>query len=273
MREVDGVAETTTMTLSIGNDYNKREIDNLAGNERVSTDAAVNELANHAGVTSHYTLRGDDKTERQIKAEHGGHYLVRSLGTAEPALEEGGEAILEHLTHVGEPVLLPLTLVTEQLKMMKEVGEDGITGHERAEAFTKDQLHVYVLGNLAGLPKDYQMEQLAKYPEMAKSSNLQTTLNKNLGHDGDHQLMALVQLHCDEGMNAARFACDTGVGKDAYLRQHPDVAKRCAEDVAYGHGFDAVFAAHAQGAAQYSEVVGALESRDARYDASHVVRG
>jgi hypothetical protein len=263
------------MTLSIGNDYSKREIDNLAGDDALSTDAAVNQLANHAGVTNHYTLRSDDKTERQIKADHqDAQVRPGASGLGEHGVAEGGELALEHFAHVAaEPVLLPLSLVTEQLKMMKDVGEDGITGRERAEAFTKDQLHVYVLGNLSGLPKDYQTAQLAKYPEMAKTSNLQTTLNKNLGHDGDHQLMARIQLHCDQGMNAARFACDTGVGKDAYLQQHPEVAKRCVDDVAYAHGFDAVFSAHGQGAAQYKEVVDALKSRDARYDAAHVVRG
>jgi maltose-binding protein MalE len=77
-----------------------------------------------------------------------------------------------------------------------------------------------------------------------------------------------MQLHCDQGMNAARAMYEAKQTPSEYLAAHPDVAQKYQRDPAFHHGFNGMVFAHDNG--QYAEVVMGLDARDARYDAHHV---
>jgi len=268
MGEINGITNQ--------NDYSDRDVDNLEGNEKLSTNAAINRIANHAGAAEIHVLHGRDETEGEIREAHGrstqfegAETLVKELGSM--ATEHIVEHIVEHgSTMAGEAVgtaALPVTLITAQIEMMQAVGEDAIVGHERAEAMPRDAMHVMILGNLNGLPKGYADAERARFPKDAVDGSFTRAMNAQLGRR-DNLMMAVMQLHCDQGMTAARAMYSAGKGFDDYLKANPDVAQRYQKDPAFHHGFKAMVFAHDNG--QYGEVVKALDARDARYDAHHV---
>lgn len=89
-------------------------------------------------------------------------------------------------------------------------------------------------------------------------------LDARLGK-GDTPLMALAQLHCDQGMSAARSMVDA---KQAMPPKA--IADRCAADPAFKAGFEAAVWASKKGPDAYHDVIKGLESRDARYEQAHV---
>jgi hypothetical protein len=261
-----------TIELTPGVRYDKDDIDALRGHEGQSTSAAVNAIAAHTGTTQNHTIRGDDKTEREIhdeskgKATDGLKHFTITAGTR--AVEHGAAHLVEGaaLGVLGGVVMVATAAggaVVEMVAMMHAVGEDAIAGQERAAAIPKDALHCYMLGNLAGLPREYADDELARYPESAKTSNFAKALDARLGK-GDTFLMARAQLHCDQGMVAARATVDA--------KQAPskDVVARCAADPAFKAGFEAVMWARGRGPDVYKDVIAGLEARDARYEQAHV---
>lgn len=264
--------------------YQDSDWDALRGHEQESSSSALNRIGQHAGLTRSYTVRGDDKTEREIKAEHKDkqmHEGLEELGVE--GGEEAGVHVAEHAVEhfaahgadvgvrtAGGVLLLPLTLVKAGYNMAKSVAEDGEVGHERANALVKDAMHAVALANLNGLPQGYVDEQMARYPESVKRGSFATRMDDRLANAEDRHAMARLQLHSDQGMSAARRACDAGIGKDAFLKTNPDLAKRCDEDLAFKAGFDAMFWAKAKGPETYSATTTDLEARDARYEQHHV---
>ena len=92
-----------------------------------------------------------------------------------------------------------------------------------------------------------------------------------LADAGDHQTMAVIQLHADQGMNAAKDAVDAGLTSQACLKSNPTVAKRYEEDPAFKAGFDAMFWAKEKGApGVYAATAFALSNRDDGYVAHQV---
>ena len=88
----------------------------------------------------------------------------------------------------------------------------------------------------------------------------------------DNSTMAVIQLHCDQGISAARAMYTANQTPDVYLKAHPEVGKRFAEDPAFQAGFKG--AMHAKVHGQYDEMMKSLDQRDARFEAHHVaVRG
>ncbi len=259
------------------NMYRDRDLDDLKDNEKVSTNAAINRIANHAGASEIHVLHGIDKTEGQIREAHGRTSgIEHGFGVVEEIVNMGGEHFVEHtIEHAAMAggqaaiagLMLPATLVKAQLEMMHAVGEDGIVGHERAEAMPRDAMHVMILGNLNGLPKGYADAERARFSNDAKDGSFTRAMNAQLGLN-DNAMMAIMQLHCDQGMNAARAAFEAKQTPSEYLASHPDVASRYERDPAFHHGFNGMAFAHDNG--QYAEMVKELDARDARYDAHNV---
>lgn len=248
--------------------YEDTDWDALRGHEGESSSSALNRIGQHAGLTQTHTVRGDDKTEREIKAEHKDHQMfgaIKDLG------KEGADHVLVHLVfHADAPLALPVALISAAKDMMEAVGEDDLVGHERANALTGDAMHAVALANLNGLPQGFVDEQMARYPDSIKRGALATKMDARLANASDRQAMARLQLHSDQGMNAARRACDAGLDRTAFLKANPDLAKRCDEDLAFKAGFDAMFWAKSKGAETYRAVTSDLDARDARYDQHHV---
>ena len=258
--------------MTRSNAYSDREFGRLHDHETDTTRAALNQLGEHAGLTQNYRVRGDDRSEREIVADHKGKVAREGIGAV---AGEGRDAAVEHFAeHAVEAefglVLLPLTLLKGGYEALKSVAEDSHVGHERAAALTKDAMHIVMMENLNGLPTDYVTGQLARYTDSEKGSTLVRNMNLALGRDSDHQAMLTVQLHCDQGMNAARGMCDAKLEPKAFLAANPDVAKRCAEDPAFKAGFDGVVWAKQNGPDAYGAVIKGLEARDVRYEQAHV---
>jgi hypothetical protein len=252
------------------NRFSDRELDALheTDGEHVSTSAVMNKVAADAGYAQG-AIRGDDKSYVEMKKDFEGasHNSAAVLGLGAKAAE-GAEIVGLHAGAI-ELAALAAPLVGG-IAMLHEVFEAGERGQQLTKALTRDELHVAMLTQL-DIPNDFRAEQLAKYPNSGKG--WQSGTQKMVGPmtTKDHALMAVVQLHCDQGMNAAREAIDGG-DVAAFMKAHPDVAERCAEDPAYKAGFESMRWAkdRKDGDVTYRALTKDLESRDARYDAHHV---
>jgi hypothetical protein len=262
MGDVNGITK--------GNYYSDRDIDALQGNEKVSTNAAINRVANHAGASEVHVLHGRDKTEGEIRSEHG--HEVTKEGVKDDVLEllqMGGEELLDHAVEGLSLPILPLSVLKGTVEMMMKVGEDGIVGHERAEALPRDAMHALILGSLNGLPQGYVDGERARLSNDAKDGSFTREMTRQLGRK-DNAMMGIMQLHCDQGINAARTAFSAGKTPSDYLAANPDVAKKYTHDAAFRHGFDGAVYAHDKSNTQYAEMMTALDQRDARYTQHHV---
>ena len=177
-------------------------------------------------------------SEHAVK--HGGPFAVRALGGAAFVWKLGKFAYT----------------------MAQSVAHDGDTGLARSEARVKSALHTVVLGSLNGLPQGYVNDQRARYVADAPKP-LVDRMAAAMGR-GDNPIMGVIQLHCDQGIAAARSMYGAGqTDFFAYLEAHPDVARRVAEDPAFKAGFEGALYAHDHG--QYDAMMKALDERDVRY--------
>ena len=71
--------------ISRGNYYSDKDLDALHGNEKVSTNAAISRIANHAGATEIHVLHGRDKTEGEIRSEHRKEVFKDGIGSERAA--------------------------------------------------------------------------------------------------------------------------------------------------------------------------------------------
>ena len=258
--------------ISNGNHYSDRDIDALQGNEKVSTNAAINRVANHAGASEIHVLHGRDATVGEIRGEHRDEVMKDGLmDDAKEVAQMGTEHLLEHFEMAGaadvSAIMLPVSTIAGTLEMMKKVGEDGIIGHERAEAMPREAMHALILGCLNGLPQGYVDDERSRLSNDAKDGSFTREMSRQLGRR-DNPMMAIMQLHCDQGMNAARAMFDAGQNPLEYAKSHPDMAKRFSQDAAFRRGFEGAVYAHEHG--QYEQTMKALDARDARYDAHHI---
>ena len=269
MSEVNGISRQ--------NYYSDQDLENLRGNEGTSTNAAVNRVANHAGNGDTHAIHGHDRTEADVRAEHADEvrkdWLVAAGFTAG---SQAGERAIDHLVEkygarlafrAMAGLTLPVELADAGLDMAKSVAADAKTGHERAEARTLEAMHAFILGNLNGLPQGYVDGQRAHLSKDALEGSFVRNMSKQLGKS-DNPMMAIMQLHCDHGMNAARAMFDAKTTPAEYLRANKELGQRYASDPAFKHGFDGLVYAREHGT--YDAVVGELNARDARYDAHHV---
>lgn len=294
--------------LSNQNKYDDGDIDRMKGLETLSTNTAVNRIANHAGLDTTHNIHGTDATEAEVIAAHqeveqdrwlkemislipdGGDPTVAAVeiteafkegglheaikSGSEPAIEAAVLGTMEHVSehaikHGGSFAARSLGGAAFAYKLMKfaytmavSVAHDGDTGLARSEARVKSALHTVVLGSLNGLPQGYVDEQRARYVADAPKP-LVDRMAAAMGR-GDNPYMGVVQLHCDQGISAARSMYAEGQ-KDvfAFLKAHPDVAQRVAEDPAFKAGFEGALYAHDHG--QYDAMMKALDERDVRY--------
>jgi hypothetical protein len=131
-------------------------------------------------------------------------------------------------------------------------------------------MHMAMLANLA-MPqgfKDQEMGKLtSKYNDGWRSGAQKMA---ETGMFADKAKMALVQIHADQGANAARKMCDSGMSRAAFALSNPGVASRYATDPAFKRGFDSIVWAKDHGAVEYKNATDALDRRDDRYTQLHV---
>jgi len=251
-----------------GIDANKRytdaDIAKWAGYEGSSTVRVMNQIRKDAGYHDYVEFGSDDVTENATKREqeelspsnlalHGTPARVHSaaMGVEEAAVGAG---------MVGGAFALELFAT----------GKEIIAGDELRAAIDRDQMHMAMLANL-DLPQGYKTEEMSKL--VSKYNDGWRSGAQKMAETGmfaDKSKMALVQIHADQGANAARKMCDSGMSRATLATSNPGVASRYATDPAFKRGFDAIVWAKDHGAAEYKAATEALDKRDDRYNHLHV---
>lgn len=248
----------------------RRDLNALAGNEGVETTTALTKIAQDAsGGKSTPVVHASDKSYDELVAEYKG--VGANKAEVVDGTLEGGHVALEVVgvefagagaAAVAAPVLgLGLGLY--------KLAEANQRGHELHTALIRDEQRVALLTNTA-LPDGFVQQELAKYSHAGTHFNSGSQQLTTQIHGQDHALGALLQLHTDQGMNAAHDMQDAGQDKAAFFAAHPDLAKRYANDIAFKNGFDAMTWAKEKGGATYDDVVSGLRTRDGWYASAGV---
>ncbi|HEX7601647.1 MAG TPA: hypothetical protein VF316_08585 [Polyangiaceae bacterium] len=259
------------------------ELESLRGNEGIETRQILARVAKDAHYGERDILvRGDDQTYREKVADFksaGGsraeiieaHAHLVEVGVdvvGEAALEHAGLSALAGASGAAFAIAMPaIGLGVASYKIL----EANARGRELNDALAKDEVHLALLTHLPNLPGGFRDEELAKYPDAGKGNQSGTQKMSTWMSGADRALMPIIELHCDQGMNAAVDACEGGVSRDAALKNDPAVAKRYAEDPAFKAGFDGMFWAKEHGApGAYEATRTALANRDKDYVAHGV---
>jgi len=261
MSDVGGVSGSRQRSFS------DEEVDAMRKDE--STSAIVNKARRDAGFRDKDVgVRGDDKTLNQvlsdrkksvspvaaISAVFDGMGVAEAVGVVIPGKEALGAA-----PEVAVPILglIAVHYGMYEMEKDKEAMKDGAT---------RDQLHAAILDRLE-LPKGFKDQEVKR---LDVSMTKQSAASKVSDHVDARA--ATLQLHCDEGMHAARTMLEGGKEKEGFLKANPAIAKRYAEDAAFHNGFDALCWSKSDKApaGAYDAQIKNLESRDARYDAAHI---
>jgi hypothetical protein len=259
------------------NDYTNEEID--AMRKDASSDATLNKARGDAGLkTPGVRVRGDDKSNGELRKEWQAHDIKEAgLGSVHGAMIEGAEGTILH--GLAAPFMFGYDAI-HALKDAKEREAALKANHERGA------MHLGMITAL-DLPQGYKNVEVGRWKESGTAnasgaSNIGTTLDTI-----DKKEAAVLQLHADRGMNAARAAITAGlisregvfttsgdgatakvvdVEVERVLAQDPKLREKYDSDPAFRAGFDALVWARRRGAeGEYDEAIKHLESRDARY--------
>ncbi len=258
------------MTIDAMKQYSLDDIKKWAGYEDSSTVRVMNQIRKDAPK-----LEGTTKLDEYVEF---GSDDVTAKATIREQQELSPENLALHTTpgvlHIiaaaGEEAALGAGMVGAGLVIeLAATGKEIIAGDEIAEAVKRDAMHAAMLATL-DLPQGYKDETMkeltSKYTDGWKGA-AQRVAEQALREPGK---MALVQLHADQGANAARRMCEGGTSRAAFFSQNVEAARRYASDPAFKQGFEAIVWAKQHGDAEYKAATTALESRDARYAQAHV---
>jgi hypothetical protein len=269
MSDVGGVGSSSRQQ------FRDDEIDAMRKDE--STSTIVNKARRDAGFKeSDVAVRGDDRTLNEVLHEHHGEigrgeaacgvidgiHILEAVGVGEHAMHALGRAPL---------ILLPVGAFVAGQYGMYETEKWKM---EMKDGATRDQLHAAILVHL-DVPTGFKQEEIAKLGVSMNKQGAASKISDQL-ELRDKPLAATLQLHCDQGMNAARTMLEAGGNKEAFLKAHADVAQRYAGDAAFHSGFDALCWAKDDSLkpggdpSSYKAALESLNARDARYDAAHI---
>lgn len=259
-------------------DFSAEELDRMHTSESTShAMSAIRKDAHYADLDGEVVLRGDDKRFMEQRAEFRGE---TPKGEAVNLGFHGTSTVLEvaslaakhaEVFEAAGLVMLPVSSVVMLGAGIYALHKANEEGEILKATATKDEMHVAMLSVLQ-VPNEFKSEQMAEYTITGKGwqsgaqkmvSALSTTANK--------PVLALLQLHADQGMDGARKMVDAGItNKTGYLASHPAMSERYASDPAFKAGFDAVLWAHKQPGDVYKGLIGGLEARDVRYEQHHI---
>lgn len=252
-------------TRERANDYSAGDIAGLRGHESESTAGRMNEIRHDSGYTGEVDVNG--KTLKDVKREQAGLTSTGAQSTGLHALgalieagaEEGAAALIGSAIGVGAMLYEYAMLPVETQEQKDAVEGDNAKRAMYSQLELPDAFKEKLIGEVDG-----------KHTEGSQSAA--TVIATKIHTDPKERAkFALVQLHCDNGMAAAREACSTGVDAQAYLAAHADVGAQYASDPAFRAGFDCVVWAKGQSDKSiYDGVLAQLRDRDVRYDAAHV---
>lgn len=246
-----------------------------------STSTVMNKVRNDAGHDGGLKLRGDDRSLREVKDEqktHGGVAGAVSMTTTAHAGLEMAEihAVEAFVTKTAPRALgigaggIILGSVAELGAGIYHLAEAHAQGKELANTIAKDELHVALLTQL-DLPDGYKQGQFERRDTAGRGAQSDVSKMTTQFATKDKPLVAILQLHADRGMNAARDLISSGQSKEDFLKANPKIAEAYASDAAFRDGFDAmVWAKDNQSPEQVKDLCKKLDERDARYSQAHV---
>lgn len=225
-----------------------------------------------AGVEIH----GADASWREVKEHQLGHIGVPGGSDIVKAAWEGGhfvgatEAAVEHgliafetgvAIETASAIASPVVGLALGLHQLAEAHEQGV---EQNMALTRDAVHVAVVTAL-DLPVDVKTQRLdhdykgVRRQELDPAVKMAETLVK------DPRGLAVLQLHCDQGMHAARDLVASHKDVATFLRENPKVADAYVKDAAFHEGFNAYLSTKDRNALDTK-----LAERDGWYAQSHI---
>jgi hypothetical protein len=251
--------------------FSDEEVDAMRKDE--STSAIVNKARRDAGFKEKdVTVRGDDKTLDEVLHHRPSHFAIsESIGAAVHGYEVvEALGVGEKLAHAaGRLGIVGLGIATF-LCVQGSMVEMEMSKAEMKDGATRDQLHAAILFCL-DVPKGFKEGEMKKLDVTMTRQSAAGKVSDQF-ELGDKALVATLQLHCDEGMHAARTMLESNKDQAGFLKANPAIAKRYAEDVAFHNGFDALCWTKSKEAppGAYDTQIKNLESRDARYSAAHI---
>ena len=254
----------------VQNSYSTKEYDQLRGHESDSTSTIMNDVrkASVANAGAPVAIRGDDKSAKELREEDRSEFL-KEFGAHAVAEDLAVDAVLER---VGEVAEAPVAFAEAAWSSAKSSVHAMNMGDELAKAVQGDNMQRAMLSQL-NLPTAFKQDAMDRFTEReTEGSQSGASLMTTKLHTDPawHAKVAVLQLHCDQGMNAARSLIDSGALTPDTFMKHPDIAKKYGEDPAFKAGFDCVMWAHKAGKETYGALCTEIDARDARYDANHV---
>ncbi len=268
MSEVGGVSSGARRHFS--------EEDEVALRKDESTSSIV-KRDTRSGVE----IAGNDRTWRETKTEQQKHVGLADVRDVGHAGLEGAELV--GIAHFGAAGVIGNTISGFALGayVLHEAHEKA---DEQGRALIKDNAHVAVLAAL-DLPDAYKASQLegelrqpaaggpARFEKGAYShvsrGNGSPAFKMAEGLLAKPRDVALLQLHADRGMNAAR-EMQPGTTTSAYLAANPKAADAYAKDAAFRAGFDAYVHTRERTPGDLKTLDTKLDARDGWYAQSQV---
>lgn len=245
-----------------------------------STSTVMNQVRNDAGHDGRVALRGDDRSLREVKDEQKTHVgiagAVSRMTTGHAAVEMAEFHAVENaiaLSRLTRAIGAGGVIVASGAELaagIYHLAEAHAHGREQANTIAKDELHVALLTQL-DLPDGYKQAQFERRDTAGRGAQSDVAKMTTQFATKDKALVAVLQLHADRGMNAARDLISSGQSKADFLTANPKIAAAYASDAAFRDGFDAmVWAKDNQSPDQVKDLCKKLDERDARYSQAHV---
>lgn len=211
-------------------------------------------------------ISGNDATWREMKTEHQEHVGV--AGGAELAVTGLHINEIGGIVHLGAAGAIGGAFAALGLGIYS-LHEAHEKGDAQKAALARDNAHVAVIFNLA-LPPSYSNKRLnGDYKHVQKDKG--PAFDQMRAIQSDTKGRAVLQLHADRGMNAARDLTGSGMTRDAFMKANPKIADQCAKDAAFKEGFDAyVFTKQHCTIDEGLEMDRQLDLRDGWYAQDHV---
>ncbi len=258
--------------------FSPEEVDAMQSND--STEHVLNKVAHHSGYAEQeIEIHGADKTFKELRAEfkekEGVHYALEQL--KEHSMDDAKVGFAH--TAATRVISTRAGLLTEGLGLgaiaaklmwdgLERREEKNKEGQELHRSLVRDEMHNALTMKLE-LPQGFKQTEIEKRDYSTRSfQSLGMKMASELGVH-DKAARAVLQLHCDEGMHAARDMFASGQDKAILFTMQPSIRARYDADAAFRLGFDALVWAK-NDPNTYAETVGALQQRDARYNASHI---
>lgn len=181
-------------------------------------------------------IRGVDPTQVDVK-HHQQSPLDNKMGAVEVAHAAYDAAELAGIAHGGAATAIGGAFVAFGFGLYS-FHEAQEKGHEQAGAIAKDAAHVALIGAL-DLPESYKTVRLEGAYKHVPVNDQSPATQMAARIIADPKGRAVLQLHADRGMNAARDLARSGLGAEAFLKANPRAAASYASDAAFREGFDA----------------------------------